>query len=291
MLEIWRGPEGVTTPDRITTVCRVRHGVTPSRSRDDHGGIRYTGGHDQIVPSVTPCAVPLARRRIARWLIVILGASIALGFVSDALFGRIVPFQPADISDWLAGTGPWAPLVYIALMVVAIVASPIPSVPLDIAAGLTFGLFRGSLYTLIGAEAGAIIAFLIARRLGRPRLARRLSPDTMRQIDDLSARVGMRALIVMRLLPVFNFDWVSYAAGLTAMSLPRFAIATLIGMTPPVIAITAVGSTYADDPVLSISLLAVLVLLATGPLLVLLRRPRPAKTPPPEDDGEVVPGG
>ena len=222
--------------------------------------------------SVAANAVPFNNRRVIRWLIVIIGGGLVMGFVLDTLFGRLFPFQPAAIGNWLERAGPWAPLVYMGAMIVAIIASPIPSAPLDIAAGLTFGLFWGTIYTLIGAEIGAIAAFLIARRLGRPRLARRLSSATMGHIDDLSARVGVKAIIVMRLLPAFNFDWVSYAAGLTAISLPRFAIATLIGMTPPVIAITAVGSTYADSPVLSISILAVLVVLATGPLVVIFRR-------------------
>lgn len=240
--------------------------------------------------SVPDDPLPLNRQRVVRWMIIIIGASLVLGFVWDALFGRLFPFQPAAIGDWLAKAGPWAPLVYIGAMIVAIIASPIPSVPLDIAAGLTFGLFWGTIYTLIGAEIGAIIAFLIARRLGRPRLARRLSPEAMGHIDDLSARLGVKAIIVMRLLPAFNFDWVSYAAGLTAITLPRFAIATLIGMTPPVIAITAVGSTYADSPVLSISILVVLVVLATGPLMMLMRRPRGAAPAPSSNDVEV-PGG
>ncbi len=240
--------------------------------------------------SVAEDAVPFDRRWVMRWLIVIIVAGLVLGLVWDALFGRLFPFQPSDIGDWLGKAGPWAPVVYIGAMIVAIVASPIPSAPLDIAAGLTFGLFWGTIYTLIGAEIGAVIAFLIARRLGRPRLARRLSLEAMGHIDDLSERVGVRAIIVMRLLPAFNFDWVSYAAGLTAISLARFAIATLIGMTPPVIAITAVGSTYGDSPVLSISILVVLVLLATGPLMVLLRRSRRAPMIPSRRDAQM-PGG
>lgn len=225
-----------------------------------------------------------------RWLIVIIGAGLVVGFVWDTLFGRLFPYQPSGIRDWLDQAGPWAPVVYIGAMIVAIVASPIPSVPLDIASGLTFGLVRGTIYTLIGAEIGAVVAFLIARRLGRPRLAKRLSAEAMRHVDDLAARVGVKALIVMRLLPVFNFDWVSYAAGLTAISLPRFAAATLIGMTPPVIAITAVGSTYDDSPVLSLSLLVLLVLLATGPLLVLFRRARRTATAPLPGEAPVPDG-
>lgn len=235
------------------------------------------------VHSVSHVALdPADRKRVVRWLSVVIVASLVLGIAWDALFGQVFSLRPAAIGDWLEGTGPWAPIIYIGAMIGAIIFSPIPSVPLDIAAGLAFGLVRGTIYTLIGAEIGAIIAFLIARRFGRPRLAARLSPGVMRHIDDLSGRVGFKALVIMRLLPVFNFDWVSYAAGLTAISLPRFAVATLAGMTPPVIAITAVGSTYSDTPVLSLSILVVLVLLATIPLVVALRsETRRQETSPP----------
>jgi uncharacterized membrane protein YdjX (TVP38/TMEM64 family) len=125
---------------------------------------------------------------------------------------------------------------------------------------------------LIGAEIGAIIAFLIARRIGRPRLAARLSPSTMQQIDDMSERMGVRAIILMRLLPLFNFDWVSYAAGLTSISLMKFAMATLIGMTPTVIAITAVGSNATTNPRVSVAIFSGLLLLFVAPIVVAVVR-------------------
>ncbi len=252
--------------------------------------------HAGVMPDAPPAAPDAqsgeadGHRHATRWLLVFIAGSVVLGLVWDLLFGELIPFNPEEIGERLDGMGSIAPLAYIAAMTLAVVVSPVPSVPLDIAAGLAFGLLWGTVYTLIGAEAGAIIAFLIARRMGRPWLARKLPAPTMRRIDDLATRQGVKALLVTRLLPVFNFDWVSYAAGLTAISLPRFAIATLIGMTPPVIAITAVGSTYADSPVLSISILVVLVVLATGPLMMLMRRPRKAAPAPSRNDVEV-PGG
>jgi len=198
--------------------------------------------------------------------VVVLG--LGLGIAGDALFGQIIPFRPTVIQEWLADAGPWAPLIFIAAMTGAVVFSPIPSAPLSIAAGLSFGLVWGTVYTLIGAETGAIIAFLVARWLGRPRLAGRLSPAAMRYIDELSDRVGARTILFMRLLPVFSFDLVSYAAGLTTIALPRFALVTLVGMTPPVIAIVAIGSNYTDRSVLSFLILGVLVLSTVGALLV-----------------------
>ena len=216
-------------------------------------------------------------RQATRWLLVFIAGSVVLGLVWDLLFGALIPLNPEEIGERLDGMGPIAPLAYIAAMTIAVVVSPVPSVPLDIAAGLAFGLVWGTVYTLIGAEAGAIIAFLIARRMGRPWLARKLSVSTMRQIDDLSTRQGVRALLVTRLLPVFNFDWVSYAAGLTSISLPRFAAATFVGMIPPVVAIVAVGASLPNRPLLSAGIFAGLVALALGPLIVVaipgLRRP------------------
>ncbi len=223
------------------------------------------------------------RRRLRRWLLVVVVLGLGLGVAGNALFGQIISFRPTAIQEWLAAAGPWAPLIFIAAMIGAVVFSPIPSAPLSIAAGLSFGLVWGTVYTLVGAEAGAIIAFLIARWFGRPRLAGRLSPAAMRYIDELSDRVGARTILVMRLLPVFNFDLVSYAAGLTTIALPLFALVTLVGMTPPVIAIVAIGSNYADRSVPSFAILGVLVLSTVGSLLVGWYRRRPAGNRIPED--------
>ncbi len=78
----------------------------------------------------------------------------------------------------------------------------------------------------------------------------------------------------MRLIPLFHFDWVSYAAGLSRISLLSFATATLIGMTPPVIAIVAVGDSLADSPLRAASIFGALILLTLTPLAYWLWRRR-----------------
>ncbi len=200
------------------------------------------------------------------WVVVIVVAGIVAGLLFDALFGRIIPLRPDAIHAWLDGLGAWAPIVFILLMATAVVVTPIPSVPLDITAGLAFGLVGGTVLTLIGAELGAVIAFLLARELGRPRLAKRIPAAAMARVDDLTRRSGFRALLVMRVLPVFNFDWVSYAAGLTPISLPAFAVATFLGMIPPVIGIVAVGATLPGNPILAGSIFTILLLGVVVPL-------------------------
>ena len=120
---------------------------------------------------------------------------------------------------------------------------------------------------LIGAEIGALIAFLIARRVGRPGLERWASPRTIGAIDRLAERMGWRGLAFMRLVPLFHFDWVSYAAGLSRMPIGSYVSATLIGMLLPVIAIVAVGDSLTESPLRAASIFGALVLVALAPLV------------------------
>ncbi len=127
--------------------------------------------------------------------------------------------------------GPWGPAAIVGLMILAIVLSPIPSAPIALAAGVVYGHTWGTLYVLIGAEIGALIAFGIGRLLGfdvlNRRFGNRLSFGLLGSQNTLMAIV-----FASRLLPFLSFDLVSYAAGLTPLAAWRFAVATLAGIVP-----------------------------------------------------------
>ena len=73
----------------------------------------------------------------------------------------------AQLRDTIARLGVWGPLAIVALMVLAIMVSPIPSAPIAMAAGAAYGHVWGTLYVLLGAEIGALAAFGIARWVRR----------------------------------------------------------------------------------------------------------------------------
>jgi len=135
------------------------------------------------------------------------------------------------LHDHIIHLGVFGPLTIIGLMAIAIVISPIPSAPIAIAAGMAYGHIWGTLYTVIGAELGAITAFLIGRMVGRDVLFRwfgeRLS------MGLLGSQWSLTAIVFFgRLLPFISFDILSYAAGLTALRFWYFAMATLAGVIP-----------------------------------------------------------
>jgi len=137
----------------------------------------------------------------------------------------------AALREKVEHLGTWGPLAIIALMMLAVLASPIPSAPIAMAAGAAYGHTWGTLYVVAGAEAGALAAFGIARMLGHAALHRwfggRLPAGMIGSQNALTWIV-----FASRLLPFVSFDLVSYAAGLTLLSAWRFALATLAGVIP-----------------------------------------------------------
>lgn len=134
------------------------------------------------------------------------------------------------VRDWLASTGKWAPIAYMAAMALVVI-TPLPSLPLNFAAGMYFGPMLGTLYSVTGATAGALASFLIARLLGR-RFIERFLKGHIHFCTTCSDKIMTKLVILARLVPLFSFDIISYGAGLTKMSARNFAIANLLGMLP-----------------------------------------------------------
>ncbi|WP_342348951.1 TVP38/TMEM64 family protein [uncultured Nitrospira sp.] len=178
-------------------------------------------------------------------------------------------FRPDRITQWLSEAGPLAPVVFMGLMALAVIISPIPSLPLDIAAGAAFGPLLGAAYAVIGAEIGAITSFLIGRALGREVLTRLLHIKVT-FCEKCSDQHLAIFVFLSRLVPIFSFDLISYGAGLTNMSIRVFALVTLVGMIPPTLALTYAGSYVGSGTWLTVPLgLTMVALLLLIPTLVL----------------------
>lgn len=137
--------------------------------------------------------------------------------------------------------GAWGPVAIVALMMLAILVSPIPSAPIALAAGAAYGHAWGTLYVMLGAVGGAMAAFAVSRFVGYETVHRwfggRLSVGLIGSQNALTVIV-----FVSRLLPFLSFDVVSYAAGLTVLSFWRFAIATIAGIAPTSFLLAHFGS-------------------------------------------------
>lgn len=185
--------------------------------------------------SATP-ATGASRRA---WLVrlAIAAAAIALLLVAGRQLGALVPAFQA----WVAGLGAWGPLAFVAGYALAVVAFA-PGSLLTLAGGAIFGLARGTVYVFVAALIGATLAFLIARYLARPWVERRVAADPrFAAIDRAIAGQGRRIVFLLRLSPLFPFNLMNYALGLTRISLRDYVLASL-GMLPGTLLYVYYGS-------------------------------------------------
>ena len=121
--------------------------------------------------------------------------------------------------------------VYISLIALAVIMSPIPGAPLTVAAGAIWGTFWAGVYSVIGGFLGGLLAYFIGRSLGRSVVY--LLTGKVIYFEKRRGELYLGWLIfVTRLLPVLSFDLISYGAGVSGLSLPIYATATLLGMIP-----------------------------------------------------------
>lgn len=159
---------------------------------------------------------------------------LAAGVVIVGLLvlGRRAAGSVTDLLQAIAELGPWAAVAFVALYAAATVAW-VPGSILTLAAGAIFGLVQGTLYTLAGATLGAALAFLVARHLARSAIEKRLGDHPkLRAIDEALAREGAKVVFLVRLSPVFPFNALNYALGLTRVRFRDYVLASAVGMIP-----------------------------------------------------------
>ena len=170
-----------------------------------------------------------AGRAVAALLAKLAVALVAL--VALLWVGRQLGFHVPRFALWVDSLGVWGPLVFVAGYSIATVAF-IPGSLLTLAAGAIFGLAKGTLFTFFGASFGAAGAFLVARYVARGWVEGKIeSNPRFHSIDQAVGGQGLKIVTLLRLSPVFPFNLLNYALGLTQVRFRDYLIACL-GMLP-----------------------------------------------------------
>lgn len=148
-------------------------------------------------------------------------------------------FDAAALQAWVEGAGAAGPLLFMAVYALATVLF-LPGSVLTLAGGALFGPVWGTLWNLTGATVGASFAFLIARYLGADWVARKAGGRAKQLIDGVEQE-GWRFVAFVRLVPLFPFNLLNYALGLTRIPFPAYVIASWLFMLPGAFAYTWLG--------------------------------------------------
>lgn len=143
------------------------------------------------------------------------------------------------VKQWVLSLGLWGPLAFGAIYVLATVLF-IPGSALTLAGGAMFGPVFGTFYNLTAATVGATIAFVIARYLAEDWVEKRSAGPLLKIKHGVEAE-GWRFVVFVRLVPLFPFNLLNYALGLTRIPLLQYILASYLAMLPGAFAYTYLG--------------------------------------------------
>ena len=178
-----------------------------------------------------------------------------LGFATLALLLTTAPamaqeatgggFNPQDwlrdVLQWIDGLGTVGTIAFIVIYIIATVAF-LPGSILTLGAGVVFGVIQGSIYVFIGATLGATLAFLVGRYIARDWVAKKIAGNAkFKAIDEAVGREGLKIVLLTRLSPIFPFNLLNYAFGITGVTLRDYFLGC-VGMIPGTVMYVYLGS-------------------------------------------------
>lgn len=216
--QVSRAPFTYLNRLRLKREFRGKGGYAVMRERNLEGGERKPLLKPLLLLSVLAAAVALARAT---------GATALL--------------EPEALRHFVDRQGVLGPLLFILLYGVTPVLF-LPGLPMTIAAGVLFGPVWGVVYAITGATLGACASFLVARYVARGWVEKKLTGAMWQKLDRQVGEQGWKIVAITRLVPLFPFNLLNYAFGVTKIPFLHYAVASFFCMLPACIAFIVFSS-------------------------------------------------
>ena len=180
---------------------------------------------------------------MAKFLVFLLFLTAVIVTVKTLGVSRYLEQQ--TLRTLIGSYGSLAPIIYMLVYAVAPVFF-LPGLPITIVGGILFGPLWGVVYAITGSTAGACVAFLVSRYLAREWIEGKLKSPRWRRLDEGVEKHGWKVVAFTRLIPLFPFNLLNYAFGLTKIGFRQYAITTFLCMLPACIAFIVFSSSLLD---------------------------------------------
>jgi uncharacterized membrane protein YdjX (TVP38/TMEM64 family) len=200
------------------------------------------------------------------------------GLIALALGNQFeLPGSFAESVVWLRSFERWAWAVAMAVIIGDFLL-PLPSTPALVSLGIIYGPFLGGLLGGVATTAAGLLAFGLARMLGRRGALYLVGEEDLARAQRFYDRWGVYAVTLGRALGG-PFEWLVLIAGISGMPFPRALLALLIGGFSGAFVVTWLGDLAVDRPVLAVTL-AITLAFGLAWLARRLLRPAPPVSSP-----------
>ncbi len=173
-------------------------------------------------------------KKIVYYLVLI---SLAAGIVLAIMYRD--QLNPDALEGWVKDFGAGGPIVFMLIYIVGTIFF-LPGSVLTLAGGALFGPVWGTFYNLTAATIGAIISFVAARYLAHDWVEKKTG-GRLKSLKQGVEGEGWKFVAFVRLVPLFPFNLLNYALGLTKIKLSHYSLATYVCMLPGALAYTYLG--------------------------------------------------
>jgi uncharacterized membrane protein YdjX (TVP38/TMEM64 family) len=202
-----------------------------------------------------------------------------IGFATVVIAAVLVavialPHSPAGLRQLLLGLGPAAPAIAIAAWI-ALTPAMFPGTVLAAAGGLAFGALGGAALALVGAVAGGMAAFVVARTIARAPVDRYVRGNArLARATALLERRGFAVILAARLLPGVPATGLHYAAAVSPVRAHAFAGAIAIGALLRTVPYALLGEGLGSGSLVTTFVAATSIALSALAAAVLIRQIR-----------------
>lgn len=200
-----------------------------------------------VDPSDSDAIPPSAIKRRGIWRLAVFILVVLALFTA----GFFLPVREwfADFRDWVEQQGAWG-AVWFGLVYVVCTVLFVPGSILTLGAGAIYGPVWGTVLISLASTTGAACAFLVGRYAAREQVQAWIQKrPELAALDQAVARKGGWIVFLLRLSPVFPFNLLNYALGLTGVRFSTYLLASWVGMIPGTVAYVLIG--YAGQQALA----------------------------------------
>ena len=121
----------------------------------------------------------------------------------------------------------------------------VPGTLLSFSGAILFGTALGTVMNVLGATLGETLAFFAAKFLGRD-FVQGFLEGRLDRFQSMVEKNGFTVMLLLRLVPIFPFVVVNYAAGLSKMRFRDYFFASMIGIIPGTFVYTYLFATLGE---------------------------------------------
>lgn len=177
-----------------------------------------------------------------RYLILFLSVVVMAG-LTFLLWKPMMNFleDPASLALWIENAGIWGPIVFMLLNTAQVLLAIIPGGPFEVAAGVLFGPWIGTLMCDVAMTLGGMITFFLVRKYGMRFIELFVEKKEIESVKFLhSNKKSSLLLFLFFLLPGTPKDLMCYVVGLTDIKWTSWLFINFVGRFPAIL-LSALG--------------------------------------------------